>query len=55
MSRRGALTGGYVDNRKSRLDIYSGKSELQTKLNEKRQELAKNKEEQQALEVLIFI
>ena len=34
MSRRGALTGGYYDTRRSRLDLQKGKCELQTKLEE---------------------
>ena len=51
MSRRGALTGGYVDNRKSRLDLYLAKEDLENQLKSKQEELAKNKEEQQNLEV----
>ncbi|XP_076824516.1 structural maintenance of chromosomes protein 3-like [Clavelina lepadiformis] len=47
VSRRGALTGGYVDNRKSRLDLYTSKKDLETELREKEQELALNKEQQQ--------
>jgi len=54
VSRRGALTGGYVDNRKSRLDLYIAKQDLQTQLAEKAQELAKNKEQQQQLEVCLI-
>lgn len=32
MSRRGALTGGYYDTRKSRLDLQKGKTETQRSL-----------------------
>ena len=53
VSRRGALTGGYVDNRKSRLDLYIAKEDLSAQKTEKEQELMKNKEQQQQLEVLI--
>lgn len=55
VSRRGALTGGYVDNRKSRLDLYIAKQDLQQALEEKQQEIAVNKEQQQRLEVLEYI
>ena len=51
VSRRGALTGGYVDNRKSRLDLYCAKKTLNDQRTEKEQELMKNKEQQQQLEV----
>ena len=51
VSRRGALTGGYVDNRKSRLDLYIAKEDLSAQKTEKEQELMKNKEQQQQLEV----
>ncbi|XP_039261631.1 structural maintenance of chromosomes protein 3-like [Styela clava] len=50
VSRRGALTGGYVDNRKSRLDLYTAKQDLHAKLEEKQEEIASNKREQQKLE-----
>jgi len=32
VSRRGALTGGYYDTRKSRLDLQKGKTETQRSL-----------------------
>ena len=32
VSRRGALTGGYYDTRKSRLDLQKGKTETQRAL-----------------------
>jgi len=32
VSRRGALTGGYYDTRKSRLDLQKGKTETQRQL-----------------------
>lgn len=51
MSRRGALTGGYVDTSKSRLDLYISKQELQNDLEEKQSEVAANKDQQQTLEV----
>ena len=44
MSRRGALTGGYVDNRTSKLEIYTVKEDLMKKLHEKERELRENKD-----------
>jgi len=44
VSRRGALTGGYVDNRTSKLEIYTVKEDLMKKLHEKEKELKENKE-----------
>ena len=53
VSRRGALTGGYVDNRKSRLEIYSTKQELHQQLATKEKEFSNNKEELVKLEVYL--
>nr|CAB3266386.1 structural maintenance of chromosomes protein 3-like [Phallusia mammillata] len=50
VSRRGALTGGYVDNRKSRLDLYIAKQDLHSQLTDMEGELSANKEQQQNLE-----
>nr|XP_018670625.1 structural maintenance of chromosomes protein 3-like isoform X2 [Ciona intestinalis] len=51
VSRRGALTGGYVDNRKSRLELHASKQSLLEQLKVKEKELLSNKEHQQQLEV----
>ena len=53
VSRRGALTGGYVDNRTSKLEIYTVKEDLMKKLHEKEKELKENKEFLQRQEVCI--
>ena len=38
MSRRGALTGGYYDTRKSRLELQKGKMECLVQLQQEEQE-----------------
>ena len=43
VSRRGALTGGYYDTRKSRLDLQKGKKEGEQALEEHNSEYAKHK------------
>ena len=45
VSRRGALTGGYYDTRKSRLDLQKGKMECiqQTQVQEQEYEKHKSK------------
>ena len=43
MSRRGALTGGYYDTRKSRLDLQGGKKEGEKALAEHNVEYSKHK------------
>ena len=45
MSRRGALTGGYYDSRKSRLEMQRTIWTLQSKLEEEETETAKLKKE----------
>lgn len=50
VSRRGALTGGYVDNKKSRLELYADKQASLTTLEEKQSEISENKTQQQRLE-----
>ena len=43
MSRRGALTGGYYDTRKSRLDLQKGKTETQRALQHEEREYENHK------------
>ena len=43
VSRRGALTGGYYDTRKSRLDLQKGKMECIKSLNEHEKEYEQHK------------
>lgn len=43
MSRRGALTGGYYDTRKSRLDLQKGKMECVQQLESQEKEYDEHK------------
>ena len=43
VSRRGALTGGYYDTRKSRLDLQKGKTETCKQLEQQEREYAEHK------------
>ena len=47
MSRRGALTGGYYDTRKSRLDLQKGKLETLRSLHHEEREYETHKEKLQ--------
>ncbi|KAK3095501.1 hypothetical protein FSP39_015420 [Pinctada imbricata] len=50
VSRRGALTGGYYDTRRSRLDLQKGKVELSQKLSVQESEYSDHKHKLEALE-----
>ncbi|XP_013420555.1 structural maintenance of chromosomes protein 3 [Lingula anatina] len=50
VSRRGALTGGYYDTRRSRLDMQKSKAELTEQLQQKEQEYEEHRSKLQALE-----
>ena len=43
MSRRGALTGGYYDTRRSRLDLQKGKMECIQQLQQQQREYEEHK------------
>ena len=43
MSRRGALTGGYYDTRRSRLDLQKGKMEFIQQLQQQQREYEEHK------------
>ncbi len=51
VSRRGAITGGYYDTRKSRLELQSGILELRQKLSREEQEYEELREKLQQVEV----
>ncbi|XP_071792675.1 structural maintenance of chromosomes protein 3-like [Asterias amurensis] len=51
VSRRGAITGGYYDTRKSRLELQSGILELRQKLSREEQEYEELREKLQHVEV----
>ncbi|XP_060076543.1 structural maintenance of chromosomes protein 3-like [Ylistrum balloti] len=50
VSRRGALTGGFYDTRRSRLDLQKSKLELQQKLDTQEREYAAHKSKLEVLE-----
>lgn len=50
VSRRGALTGGYYDTRKSRLDLQKGKTETANQLTEQEREYQEHKVKLQTIE-----
>lgn len=50
MSRRGALTGGYYDNRKSRLDLHSDKVKLKAQIEEQEKECTRHKASLESVE-----
>ncbi|OWF38325.1 structural maintenance of chromosomes protein 3-like [Mizuhopecten yessoensis] len=53
VSRRGALTGGFYDTRRSRLDLQKSKLELQQKLDTQEKEYASHKSKLEVLEAKI--
>ena len=53
VSRRGALTGGYYDTRKSRLDLQKGKMECVQQLRDHEREYDEHKAKLQTLEAQI--
>jgi len=53
VSRRGALTGGYYDTRKSRLDLQKSKTECQQQLQQQEKDYDDHKAKLQALEAQI--
>lgn len=53
VSRRGALTGGYYDMRRSRLDLQKGKMEYQQKLAVQEREYQEHKQKLEAVETKI--
>lgn len=50
VSRRGALTGGYYDNRKSRLDLHSDKVKLKAQIEEQEKECTRHKASLESVE-----
>lgn len=50
VSRRGALTGGYYDTRRSRLDLHKGKMELSKKLETQEKEYFEHKTKLEQIE-----
>ena len=50
VSRRGALTGGYYDTRRSRLDLHKSKEEYSTKLQEQEGNYTEHKAKLEELE-----
>lgn len=53
VSRRGALTGGYYDMRRSRLDLQKGKVEFEQKLGVQEKEYNEHKQKLEAVETKI--
>ena len=43
VSRRGALTGGYIDTKRSRLELHHSKIELRSRMDEKEAEYRENR------------
>lgn len=50
VSRRGALTGGYYDNRKSRLDLHSDKVKLRSQIETQEEDCRRHKSELEQVE-----
>ena len=43
VSRRGALTGGYIDTKRSRLELHHSKIELRSRMDDKEAEYRENR------------
>ena len=50
VSRRGALTGGYYDNRKSRLDLHADKMKLKVQIENQEGDCKRHKAELESVE-----